>query len=226
MQTHFQRPNFRPSWQQIAPRFSGERECLASYLALETAEVLAGEKPANLLNLVKGPRRCGRNLHRAWVSQGAELLRGVGLHSVSMVDRENSVLLFLYCPDALGRLLAQPRVAAFLRKAGYASPSDPGTALEELRSRFAGNTFPHEIGVFLGYPLKDVAGFMGWVDLPCSGQGPWKFYGAPESSRRLADAFDQCRRRMARRLSRCRSPFDCLINERPGASGEKFFNLN
>ena len=37
-----------PTWHQLAPRFAGERECMAAFLALETAEVLEGVKPANL----------------------------------------------------------------------------------------------------------------------------------------------------------------------------------
>jgi hypothetical protein len=42
--------------------------------------------------------------------------------------------------------------------------------------------FPHEIGFFLGYPIKDVFGFMGLCDLPLVGNGPWKMYGKLEAS--------------------------------------------
>ena len=43
---------------------------------------------------------------------------------------------------------------------------------------------------------------------PC--QGPWKIYGDPAPSLRLAEEFLQCRCRMARRLTICTNPFDCL----------------
>jgi len=46
----------RSAWQDVAGRFDDPRECLASFLALETAEVIAGEKPANLLGIAN--RRC------------------------------------------------------------------------------------------------------------------------------------------------------------------------
>jgi hypothetical protein len=70
--------------------------------------------------------------------------------------------------------------------------------------------FPHEVGVFLGYPLKDVAGFMGWVDLPVTCQGPWKIYGNPDRSLALADGFRACRLRMDQRLRCCANASDCL----------------
>jgi hypothetical protein len=40
-----------PLWGDIAGRFSNDRECLASFLALETAEILDGVKPGNLINV-------------------------------------------------------------------------------------------------------------------------------------------------------------------------------
>lgn len=203
----------RPSWPQLSQRFTCERECLASYLALETAEVLAGEKPGNLINMVKRPRSCGRDMFRFWRFHGHRLLQSVGLEVRKMVEREESVLLFIYHPKTLRELLSRPNVLAFLRKTGYAVPDDPARALDELQSRFADKTIPHEVGVFLGYPLKDVAGFMGMVSLPFSGQGPWKFYGDPERSIQLADSYNRCRCRMASRLETCHSPLDCLCPE-------------
>lgn len=50
----------RPMWQELSRRFPHDRDCLASYLALETAEVLEGVKPANLVNVVNKRRSCGR----------------------------------------------------------------------------------------------------------------------------------------------------------------------
>jgi len=98
----------------------------------------------------------------------------------------------------------------FLRKAGYSDPTDLNRTLAELKSRFAGKHFPHEVGAILGYPLKDVAGFMGWAPLPVTGQGPWKICGPPERSLSLAEEFLNCRCRMAQRLACCSTPFDCL----------------
>ncbi|WP_305046793.1 DUF3793 family protein [Geoalkalibacter sp.] len=202
--------NKRPIWNEFAARFRDEKDCLASFLALETAEILEGAKPANLLNLVNRERPCGRNLYKLWQRHGAELLRQSGLEYHVMAERGSSMLLFLYERAALEQTLARANVRALLSKAGHDAPADLQSTLETLHGRFLAGRIPHEIGALLGYPLKDVAGFMGWAALPASGQGPWKIYGAPEKSLRLAEAFLDCRCRMAHRLARCANPVECL----------------
>jgi hypothetical protein len=210
MQHQRSEPTRRPSWHELASRFSDERECLASFLALEAAEVLAGEKPANLINVANQRRACGRNLYLLWRRHGAALLQRSGLAVRELAGRGDSLLLFLYRPQALAALLARRNVAAFLRRAGYRDPADPQDSLAQLQGRLAGEGFPHEIGVFLGYPLKDVAGFMGWAPLPFTCQGPWKIYGDPQESLRLAETFRRCRCRMARQLAGCDTAIACL----------------
>ncbi|MDO3376861.1 DUF3793 family protein [Geoalkalibacter halelectricus] len=203
-------PQRRPSWQDFSARYSDEQECIASYLALETAEILHGLKPANLINLPNRPRRCGRNLHQLWKRHGRGLLEQSGLEFREVVERDHSVLLFIFNRQALEQTLARPNARAFLRKAGHAHAANLEQTLDELQRRIHSGAFPHEIGALLGYPLKDVAGFMGWARLPSSAQGPWKIFGAPEQSLRLAQEFHNCRCRMAQRLSRCASAMECL----------------
>ena len=200
----------RPGWEAVARRFDDGKDCLAAFLALETAEVLSGVKPANLLNIANRERSCGRNLYHLWRHYGAELIETAGMGFIELVDRRGSLLLFLFDPVTLPALLAQKKVAALLSRAGYRNPSDAPAALAELQSRLKSDTFPHEIGVFLGYPLKDVLGFMGIANVPFTCQGPWKIYGDPAASLELADACRQCRRDMALRLARCSDPRLCL----------------
>ncbi|WP_255396957.1 DUF3793 family protein [Geobacter sp. DSM 9736] len=58
-------------------------------------------------------------------------------------------------------------------------PTNLEKTLSDLKSHLTGKSFPHEIGIFLGYSLKDVIGFMGWAPLPFTCQGPWKIFGDP-----------------------------------------------
>lgn len=44
--------------------------------------------------------------------------------------------------------------------------------------------FPHEIGLFLGYPLEDVAGFMELGPCSCKCTGCWKVYGNVEAAKK------------------------------------------
>ncbi len=200
----------RPTWQALAHRFSNDRECLASYLAMEAAEVIGGAKPANLINLVDRERSCGRNLYRLWRRYGQQLLVQAGLSARELVQRNDGVLLLIFQPEQLADYLATQRVTNFLHRAGYCQPSDMSAVLDQLSLRFHGGQVPHEVGVILGYPLKDVAGFMGWVRLPVTGQGPWKIYGDLRPSLAVVDACRRCQVTMANRLCSGDSPVDCL----------------
>jgi hypothetical protein len=200
----------RPSWSGITRRFADDRDCLAAFLALEGAEVLAGVKPGNLVNVVNRQRPCGRNLHTLWRAHGQPLLSVTGLHALELHDRGSSVLLFLYDERQLNRLLQQKAVQTILKKCGYSDPSNLAGTLGELQARTGGNLFPHEIGIFLGYPLKDVLAFMGSIRIPYSCQGPWKIYGNPRQSLALARCYRECRYRMACHLAEGIDPIQCL----------------
>jgi hypothetical protein len=97
-----------------------------------------------------------------------------------------------------------------LARRGYREPANLAATLAQLQGRVRAASFPHEIGIFLGYPLKDVLAFMGEIDLPFACQGPWKIYGNPRQSLELAACYRQCRCRMALRLTACGDPAECL----------------
>ncbi len=205
------RPDASPAaWRHVAHRFPAGRDCLASFLAFEGAEVLAGVKPANLVNITNRSNACGSNIYRLWKDFGAEILAEADFCAEVLHDRGESLLVLIYDPMHLGELLESPRARRFLAKAGYPQYSDWKMALEELKTRVKQTGFPHEIGLFLGYPLKDVAGFLGWSPLPFTCQGPWKIYGDPRRSLELAQRHRACRGKMVRRLARGRNPINCI----------------
>ena len=207
-------------WQDVAERFDDPGECLASFLALEAAEVIAGEKPANLLSIANRLRPCGRNLYSLWKEWGTKVLAESGLAVRELADRKDSILLFIYRPEVLGVLVRRPSASAVLARAGYGDVSDLDSVLGELTSRMGGDSFPHEIGVFLGYPLKDVAAFMGLVLIPFACQGPWKIFGDPRESLRLAEVFRCCRNQMAEQLKSCGSALECLVGKQKALLSE------
>lgn len=211
----------QPHWHTVLHRFPAARDCLASFLAYETAEILAGVKPASLINLVDRPHHCGRNFYRLWRECGSALLEKSGLIGRELVDRGDSLLLLVYAPELLDALLQRPATRAMLHRAGYAQTATTMAVLDELQQRCrAGEGFPHEIGIFLGYPLKDVAAFLGWAAIPFTVQGPWKIYGQPEKSLDLAATHQRCRERMVHKLAHCCCPEECLFSSR------KYFTIN
>lgn len=200
----------RASWGDVAGRFCDPRECLASYLALETAEVIAGVKPANLVSVPNRTHSCGSNPYTYWKKWGCEVTMAAQLKSYTLKDRGNSVLIFLYRKDVLAELLAKPAVRAMLRRAGYSGQMDISELFDTFAQRMNSGTCPHDIGISLGYPLKDVAGFMGLARISFTCQEPWKIFGDPGTSLKLADTFRWCRKQMAEDLAHCSSPFECF----------------
>lgn len=210
-----------PLWHHVAHRFPSAKDCLTSFLAFEAAEVLDGAKPANLVNIVNRRRPCGRNLYSLWKKHGFSLLADTPLQAQVLADRGESLLVMLYSPERLATFLETPRARRFLLQAGYSDYRDWREAVAELGRRIGREGFPHEIGLFLGYPLKDVAAFLGWAPLPFTCQGPWKMYGDPRHSLELARRHRESRGRMVRRLSCVNDPLVCFRTRREAGGGQR-----
>lgn len=189
--------------EQILKRFTDPLDCLTAHLMLECAEVLAGVKPANLISLVNRNQLCGRNLYQLWQNHHEELTtRLAGLTILVLQNKERALLLLCYNSDQLERHLSHAGIRTLLHKAGYEADASTEALLAELKRRTTNNdAFPHEIGLFIGYPAKDVAAFMGLIKLPFACQCLWKIYGNPEQSLGLAEQFRGCRQRMGEILA-------------------------
>ena len=127
-------------------------------LATLCATTLAGLKPASLFRYQPAPGQDAADMAAAW--HAALAPRGVTVRVLKQCPRTGAVLVYVYRPARVARLLADPRTLDFLAGEGY----DLGTAdalLNQLADRLCcEGEFPHEIGVFLGYPLADVIGFI------------------------------------------------------------------
>jgi hypothetical protein len=112
--------------------------------------------------------------------------------------RERALMILCYNHNHLERHLSHAGIRTLLHKAGYTADASSEELLDELCDRIGKvGSFPHEIGLFIGYPAKDVAAFMGLVKLPFACQGPWKIYGDPVQSLCLAEQYRCCRQRMS-----------------------------
>ena len=89
-----------------------------------------------------------------------EVLKEKGIRLYILQRQDKRVLIYVYRKKQLEVSLNRPGVAKFLKKYGYES-TEIKYALSRLKSRIGeNNEFPHEIGIFLDYPLGDVIGFI------------------------------------------------------------------
>ena len=163
----------------------------------QCSPVLAGLKPANLFRHENQDRAAFYATVAGWDARLAP--KGIRLLVLKECPHSHWYLVYLYRPAKLGAALAQPGVEAFLRREGYALPSDPASPagcaqlLRQLAGRLScDGDFPHEIGVFLGYPLGDVEGFIANRGRNFTCCGCWKSYGDPDAARRHFAQLNKC----------------------------------
>jgi hypothetical protein len=137
------------------------------------APVLRGIKCGTLINL----SRDGENLRAAWCAMKDYLSQKLRLEFAEIKTTRRSVILFIYRRELLASRLAERDSAAFLERLGYdCSYNFPLGCIEDLVMRFEWGV-PHEVGIFLGYPLDDVVGFIKNGGRREKISGYWKVYG-------------------------------------------------
>ena len=121
-----------------------------------------------------------------------DMLLDKGVEVTALEWRSNTALIYLYRPSQLDRYLRQDQVRAFLQKLGYETACRR-SLLRRLRERVReAEEFPHEIGLFLGYPLGDVVGFIENRGRNCKSCGLWKVYCDPQSAEMTFKKFRKC----------------------------------
>ena len=102
-------------------------------------------------------------------------------------------MIYVYRPARLQAKLEDMAVRAFLAECGYADAS-LDLLLEQLTRRITSCAdFPHEIGVFLDYPLEDVKGFIANRGANYTCLGCWKAYGNAQEAQRRFSLYRKCK---------------------------------
>lgn len=126
----------------------------------------------------------------------ARALSHYGLVHAVLCDRADHALLLVYHTDILQAALSEPLAKRMLRKDGYPRRGSTQAMLAHLRRRLcAERDFPHEIGLFLGYPAEDVLGFIEHKGKHCKHCGLWKVYGDVAQAKALFEEYRQCKQR-------------------------------
>ncbi|MBQ9347155.1 MAG: DUF3793 family protein [Oscillibacter sp.] len=155
-------------------------------LAEQCAPTLAGIKPASLF--------CRKSLKMAELSQWRKTLSSFGMEFrvLRACPAAGNFLIYLFRTAWLHEILNDWSIRSFLTRMGYPD-ADSGALLRHLSQKLQFSTdFPHEIGIFLGYPLEDVTGFMKYRGQNYTYCGCWKVYGNPEEAKRRFAEYHRC----------------------------------
>lgn len=169
-------------------------------LAYHCGPALAGIKVANIVsvykNRVKNVKEETERLNKA--------MNKKDIYLNILCECNGRAMIIVYRKSLMEEHLRKSETVEFLKKYGYPEKGGAEEYLDILKKRLEREDFPHEIGVFLGYPLCDIEGFIERKD-DYVFSGEWKVYENADEAVKLFDRFEKCRCGILRRLEKGQS---------------------
>ena len=160
---------------------------LQEMAAQQCAPVIFGIKPSNLLIIDRETAHVLKTL----IDETGLKIRCLSPHSGKQVW-------FLFRDTSLDMFLRKEENLRFIKSYGYHRDLTMDEMLSRLCRRFQaykrGETgFPHELGVFLGYPVEDVRGFIENNGKNYLFNGYWKVYSNEQEARKIFRRYQNVR---------------------------------
>ncbi len=149
---------------------------------------LAGLKTGNMLTCYYASNDEMKKSVRRWNRR----LGKKGLRVLPLKFHNNRALIYVFRPSRLSMDLQNDIAGRLLTERGYIVKT-PQRCILRLMQRLSNcEEFPHEIGLFLGYPPEDVSGFIenNAGDSKCA--GCWKVYGDVDTAKKLFAKYKKC----------------------------------
>ena len=182
-----------------------DKEYLISTIAYSAAPTVEGHKPSTVISLPKNRR----NLFQLWKSHKHDVAISLGVSFYELRQNEEGIQVLIYKPELLRKCLVRKSSISFLREYGYKEDMSLEDSLDQLKCRYRAGC-PHELGIFLGYPVKDVEGFIEKQGKDCLLCRYWKVYHNPRRATCMFDAYDRAKDKVA-----------CAILDKCGLQAEK-----
>lgn len=159
-------------------------------LVRHCSPTLAGMKTANMFSCYfedeSEMKQSVRKLNAVLVKKGLRVL--------PLRFHNKRALIYVYRPIKLSQDLQQDTACCLLKKFGYTTVK-PERCIVHLMQRLSDSEeFPHEIGLFLGYPPEDVSGFIENKAEKCKCVGCWKVYGDEVKAQKTFAKYKKCTR--------------------------------
>jgi len=157
-------------------------------LVRHCAPTLAGLKMGNLfcVDIADGVVLC------KILSRWNHVLNPKGVVARVVAERHGRYFIYVYRNSALQNLGNCCEVRNFLKGFGYMG-FDAESLLIFFQVRMSRSVcFPHEVGVFLGYPLQDVKDFIAYGGKNYKLIGCWKVYNDVPNSMHIFEVYKKC----------------------------------
>lgn len=175
------------------------------HIARQCAPVLTGVKPANILILKEQTDY-----------EVCSCLEGTGISSYLLCEGKGRKIWLVYRKEELQKVIQKTEYRDFLKKEGYEG-TDIDELIETLGIRFrmhqyGGEGFPHEMGIFLGYPLADVKGFIEHEGKDYLYQGYWKVYENVEERKRMFSVYNWVKSEVLKEMEKGKELWQAAIS--------------
>lgn len=154
--------------------------------------VILGSKPSEILNIsTKDALRVEKLKEiKSFFSNCMKI-------SYTIIDTyDGGTRVLFFNEESLSNVLSNKKCVNFLKFIGYPTSANVDEYVDILVDKLHSEDFPHEIGIFLGYPLKDVVGFMGYGNYEFYKTKNWRIYGDPLISEKVYNNFLRDRNKM------------------------------
>ena len=157
-------------------------------LVMHGSPTLAGIKTANLFSI---PYEEEQILHDSICELNKKLVPK-GLRVIPIKKMDKRILVYIYRPTKLKEDVMNEKSLSILKNLGYLYETPERYLVALIHKLNCVSEFPHEIGLFLGYPPEDVEGFIE-NKADCSKcTGCWKVYGDVESAQKKFEQYRVC----------------------------------
>lgn len=161
---------------------------MENWIVQHCAPTLAGLKTANMFSY----KFSSMEELQGEVLESNQILNEKGVYVEILKIGLSKALIYVYRKERLQKDLKKPGVLSLLLRYGYEN-DDLHDCLEYLKIRLKEfECFPHEIGLFLDYPLLDVIGFIEQGGKNCKCCGIWKVYSNECETQQLFARFKKC----------------------------------
>lgn len=121
-------------------------------------------------------------------------LKSKGVRIIPLRAQDGKALIYVFRPSQLKSSLQEEASRDLLEERGYCSQNCSACLSHLIRRLSQSEDFPHEIGLFLGYPSEDVKGFIDNNAACAKCVGCWKVYGDEKKAQKQFERFKKCTR--------------------------------
>lgn len=120
-------------------------------------------------------------------------LKSKGIRLIPLKINDGKALIYVYRPSRLKSDLSSNEVCSLLCERGYCVDNCEKCIAGLMKRLCESADFPHEIGLFLGYPLEDVKGFIENKAENSKLVGCWKVYGDEKEAQKTFEKYRKCK---------------------------------